>query len=60
MLVLVIIGSGIWGFVAVAMGVSPLWVGLGAAAIGAVGMGWAFGGKESQNSNRPTTEMTED
>ncbi len=50
-LVLAIIGGGIWGFVAVAMGVPNIWVGAGAAVIGAISMAWVFGGKKSQDSN---------
>ena len=51
MLVLVIIGSGIWGFGAVAMGVPTILVAFGALVISWIGIVWAFGDKESQDSN---------
>ena len=50
-IVLILIGSGIWGFVAVAMGVSGVWVGLGAVVIGAGVLVQMFGDKNSHDSN---------
>ncbi len=51
MFVFIIIGSGIWGFVAVAMGVPTVLVAFGALVISWIVIVWAFGDKESQDSN---------
>ncbi len=50
-LVLVIIGGGIWGFVAVAAGVPNMWVAIGAVVISAIVIVRMFGDENAHDSN---------
>ena len=51
MLVLTVVGSGIWGFVAVRTGVPNMLIGIGALAIAAIVFVRMFGNKNSHDSN---------
>ena len=50
-LVLLILGSAIWGFVAVATGLPNMWVAVGSVVIGAVVIVRIFGDEISHGSN---------